>query len=315
MSAELQAATPRVIAVIPAYNEARFIGSVVIATREFVHEVIVVDDGSKDVTADIAETAGATVIRLETNQGKGAALNAGFREAQARHPDAIVMLDGDAQHDPADIPRVVAPILAGRAAVVIGSRFLAQKSRIPWWRKIGQHVLTGITNAATGVPVTDSQSGFRAFSPDALKELRFHSGGLAVESEMQFLLEEGNLPWTEVPIGVTYRDGNKRNPVTHGLQILDSILGIVSQRHPLLFFGIPGSVSLLTGLGLGFWVLDRLNRIHTLSVGGSLASTVLLMVGLLLCITGVILHTVGTMTGRIQLDLRETLERRLVRHE
>lgn len=315
MSAELQVATPRVIAVIPAYNEARFIGSVVIATREFVHEVIVVDDGSMDVTAEIAETAGATVIRLGTNQGKGAALNAGFREALRRHPDAIVMLDGDAQHDPQDIPRVVGPVLDGQAAVVIGSRFLAQKSRIPWWRKIGQHVLTGITNAASGVPVTDSQSGFRAFASSALEQLTFHSGGLAVESEMQFFLEEGNLPWTEVPIGVTYRDGNKRNPVKQGLQVVDSILGIVSQRHPLLFFGLPGSLSVLGGLGLGLWALERLSRIHVLSVGGSLASAVLLMVGLLLCITAVILHTVDTATGRIRLDIRETLERRMIRNE
>ncbi len=299
----------KVVAVIPAFNEARFIGSVVLATLRVVHTVIVVDDGSSDQTADLAEAAGAKVVRLEFNQGKGAALNAGFKRASGMAPDVVVILDADAQHDPEEIPTVVAPVLAGQADVVIGSRFLQTKSEIPWWRQIGQHALTKATNVASGVKLTDSQSGFRAFSMEALNRLMFKSGGLGVESEMQFHLKDGSLSWLEVPIGVTYRDGNKRNPVKHGIQVVDSILGIISQRHPLLFFGLPGVLGLATGIGFAMWVAERLSIAHVLSVGGSLLSIVFLFAGLVLCVTGVILHSVDTMTWRVKEDVRTALER------
>ncbi len=306
---ELSSSQPTVIAVIPAFNEARFIGSVVLSTRRVVDTVIVVDDGSSDQTADLAEAAGAKVVRMAENQGKGAALNAGFKRALGFAPDVVVILDADAQHNPEEIPTVVAPVLAGRADVVIGSRFLDTKSAIPWWRQMGQHALTRMTNVASGVKLTDSQSGFRAFSREALNRLAFKTGGLGVESEMQFHLQEGGLSWVEVPIGVTYRDGNKRNPVRHGLQVIDSVLGIISQRHPLLFFGLPGILGLSAGVGFAMWVAERLSTTHLLSVGGALVSLVFLFAGLLLCVTGVILHSVDTMTGRLREDVRATLER------
>lgn len=306
---ELSEQESTVVAVIPAYNEARFIGSVVLATRRVVETVIVVDDGSSDYTAEIAAAAGAQVVRLPENQGKGAALNAGFRLALSHRPDVVVILDGDAQHDPEDIPEIIAPVLAGDADVVIGSRFLETKSKIPWWRQVGQYALTRVTNAASGVNLTDSQSGFRAFSPHALEQLVFRTSGLAVESEMQFQMQRAGLEWLEVPIGVTYRDGNKRNPVRHGFQVLDSVLGMVSQRHPLLFFGFPGILGIATGVGFAMWVAERLATTHVLSVGGSILTLVFLFAGLLLCVTGVILHSVDTMTGRVREDVRVALER------
>ncbi len=303
----------RVVAVIPAYNEARFIGSVVLATRRMLETVIVVDDGSSDATGELAQAAGAIVVRLPENQGKGAALNAGFRKALAYGPDAVVILDGDAQHNPEDIPGVVLPVLAGEADVVIGSRFLGTKSKIPWWRQIGQHALTQMTNVASGVKLTDSQSGFRAFSRVALEQLAFRSSGLAVESEMQFHLQDGELRWQEVPIGVTYRDGNKRNPVTHGMHIVDTLLGLMSERHPLLFFGIPGGLLGAIGIGVGLWVAQRLSTVHILSVGGSVLTMVCLIGGLLLGVAGIILHSIETLTGRLRKDLRETMDRSPVR--
>ena len=306
---EFMAVEPTVIAVIPAYNEARFIGSVVLSAKRMVEVVIVVDDGSTDYTSEIAAAAGAEVVRLAQNQGKGAALNAGFRAALKHHPDAVVMLDGDAQHDPEEIPSVINPVLAGKADVVIGSRFLTTKSDIPWWRQIGQHVLTGVTNVASGVKLTDSQSGFRAFSPRAVEQMAFHSGGLAVESEMQFQIQNSHLKWMEVPIGVSYRDGNKRNPVAHGIHVIDSILGMIAQRHPLLFFGVPGLLGMATGIGFGMWVANHVTTYHSLSVGGALVSLVFLLTGLLLCVTAVILHSVDRMTGRLREDVRITLER------
>jgi glycosyltransferase involved in cell wall biosynthesis len=233
--------------------------------------VIVVDDGSSDQTALLALKAGAEVIQLPRNGGKGGALNAGFERARQLEPDAIVMLDADAQHNPAEIPQMVLPILTGRADVVVGSRFLDVRSRIPRWRSLGQRTLTLLTNSVSGFSVTDSQSGFRALAPHAVDALYFRSGGLAVESEMQFLLQRAALRVTEVPISVQYLDGNKRSPVLHGLQVVDAILTLTTHRRPLLFLGLPG----LALIGLGF--LSGISAVHLISHRdeGSITTTAL----------------------------------------
>jgi hypothetical protein len=153
------------VAVIPAYNEERFIGSVVIKACKYADAVIVVDDGSSDATAEIARLAGATVIQHEQNAGKGAALSTGLRKARELHPAAVVVLDADYQHRPREIGQVTAPVLAGEADIVIGSRYLSNGSNTPTHRVWGHRVFNLMTNGASGVAVTDSQSGFRAFSP------------------------------------------------------------------------------------------------------------------------------------------------------
>ena len=298
-----------IVAVIPAYNEERFIGSVVLQTKNVVDTVLVVDDGSTDRTARLAEAAGATVIRLERNQGKGSALNAGFKAALPLMPDAVVILDADSQHDPEELPRMVAPILSGEADVVIGSRFLGTKSKIPWYRQIGQAVLTHMTNLASGLAVTDSQSGYRAFSIAALTQLTFGSQGLGVESEMQFLIQRSNLRVVEVPIHVHYLDAAKRNPVRHGLQVVDLILGLVARRRPLLFFSVPGIGLMLLGVVVGADVVQTLDRTQILPVGSALVTTLLIMSGILFGMAGVILHSFDQVGDRIEREIARVIER------
>src|SRR5690349_4093402 len=176
------------VALIPAYNEARFIGSLVLAALAHVDLALVVDDGSSDRTAEIARRAGATVFRHSQNQGKAAAVNTGFLYMRQLKAAGVVMLDGDGQHTADDIPRVLEPILAGEADIVVGSRFLDVKSDIPLYRQVGQHGLTLATNLTSGVRVSDSQSGYRAFSSRAIEKLWFGQGGFSIESEMQFLI-------------------------------------------------------------------------------------------------------------------------------
>lgn len=302
-------ATAGVVVVIPAFDEERFIASVVLQAMPYAERVIVVDDGSRDRTADLAEAAGAVVIRQPENRGKAAALNAGFAHARTLHPRVVVCLDGDAQHEPAEVPTLVAPILAGEADVVVGSRFLETKSDIPAWRQVGQHTLTALTNNMSGLHLTDSQSGFRAFSPTAVDLLRFTSQGLSVESEMQFLLGPAGLRVTEVPISVRYQDGNKRNPVVHGLQVVDAMITLVARRRPLLFFSLPGALLATAGMVIGLNVILTMSRTGTLLVGSTVLTTLLILVGLLMGVSGVILHSVGHLVGRLRVDMQEAIER------
>lgn len=206
---EHPSAATGLVAVIPAYNEERFIGSVVIKACKYADVVIVVDDGSSDATAEIAHLAGATVIKQEKNAGKGAALSTGLKKARELRPAVVVVLDADYQHQPREMGLVTAPVLAGEADIVIGSRYLCNGSNTPAHRVWGHRVFNLLTNGASGVAVSDSQSGFRAFSPAALEAITFHSNGFSVESEMQFIAREQGLRMTEVPITITYSDKPK----------------------------------------------------------------------------------------------------------
>lgn len=301
------------VVVIPAYNEARFIGSVVLQARRYARRVIVVDDGSTDETAALAKAAGATVLRHEYNRGKAAAIRTGFRyvhDLARRRNDlrAIVMMDGDGQHQAGDIPALIEPILTDQADIVVGSRFLQVRSRIPRWRVFGQKALTVATNWTSGYPLTDSQSGFRAFSPAALELLRFESEGFSVESEMQFLARQHNLRVVEVPIVCLYREAPKRNPLQHGLAVVNGILRMIGQHRPLLFFGGGGLLILLAGLIWGAWVVDIYRRVHTLAVGYALISVLLSILGSLGLFTGVMLHSVRGFMVEIKRYLEQLLE-------
>jgi glycosyltransferase involved in cell wall biosynthesis len=226
---------PKTIAAIPCYNEERHIGDIVDEANKYVDQVIVIDDGSSDNTAQVAEAAGALVIRHKVNKGKGMAINTAFKWARENYVQAVVLLDGDGQHEPMDIPYVVTPVLEGKVDVVVGSRFLSTKNRIPRYRTMGQHVLTFVTNLSSGLKLTDCQSGFRAFSGRAIDALYFTQPRPGdVECEMQFLMNENQLRVAEVPITVNYDDRAKRNPVIQGVGNLFAVLHLILERRCIL---------------------------------------------------------------------------------
>src|SRR5258707_2048520 len=165
-------------------------------------------------------------------------------------------------------------------------------SNTPRWRIFGQQALTVATNFASGVKLTDCKTGFRALSRKAIQNLNFKTRGFSVESEMQFLIKNHRLAVMEVPIVVNYDEGPKRNPVTHGLQVLNGILRMIGQNRPLFFFGTPG---LLMAAGGALWmilVVDRFNTYGRLAVGNALLAILLIIVGVLSMFTAVILHTI-----------------------
>ena len=282
----------RIVAVIPAYNEGRFIGSVVLLAQKYAHVVVVVDDGSTDETAGIAEAAGAIVIRHERNQGKGVALNTGFRKARELDPDVVITLDADGQHIPDEMTVVAEPVLGGQADITVGSRYLEKRSRVPLHRIWGHQFFNYVTGRAAGVALTDSQSGFRAFSPLAIGSIWFRESGFSVEAEMQFQAHEHQLRVREVPITVLYHEKPKRSVIAQGLVVLNGVLRLVGQYRPLLFFATPGILMLLAGLIWGAKVVDIYLDLQILPVGYALISVVLSVIGLLGVFTGIILHSV-----------------------
>lgn len=290
---------PVITAIIPAYNEEKSIGSIILATQKYVNEVIVVDDGSQDQTREIAELAGARVISHPQNRGKGAALKTGFE--QVKDTDIIVTLDGDGQHQPQDIPRLVDPIIRGEADIVNGSRYLDNKdNETPVYRRLGQTVLDKATYLNTGMNITDSQSGFRAFATYTLPAFRFNNEGFYIESEMLIDASNYGSRVKEVPINVTYKTDNihKKNPISHGLAVLVNLLQDMEFNRPLYYFSIPGLVLIVIGLVLGLkYFGDYLDGATNSLLPTALAGMIGLG-GIFFTLTGVILHSISRMIQR-----------------
>ena len=280
-------------AVLPAYNEELVIGSLVLRTRQYVDRVIVVDDGSSDRTAEVAKLAGADVIRLSHNTGKAYALLLGLRRARETGCRVAVMLDADGQHDPSEIQRVARLVSIGKADLVIGSRFLDDNRKIPSYRQVGQKTLDLFTNIGAKTSVTDSQSGFRALSCQALDNLDFNSDGYNIESDMIAHFSEMGLPIMEVPISVTYDvpHKHKKNPVSHGLGVLYRLVDQILYRRPLTMFGLPGLFFITLGILTGSAAFSYYNLTAKFPFGMSMISLLSLVMGSLLVVAGLLLNT------------------------
>jgi len=197
--------SPSIITVIPAYNEATRIGLVVRDALRFAGKVLVVDDGSTDDTAKAATDAGARIVRHLENSGAGAATMTGIEAARAMGADIIVTLDADGQHDPADIPLLLKPVLEDRADIVFANRF-GQRNRIPLIRRFFNAVGNVVTLVATGKWVADSQCGFKVFGPKAVKEVDLRMRGFEFCTEI--VRESVHHRWriAQVPSKVVYSE-------------------------------------------------------------------------------------------------------------
>jgi len=287
---------PRILVAIPAYNEERYIGSVILKAQQYADEVIVLDDGSIDGTSEIARLAGATVMRHEENKGYGAAIQSLLAEAKKKNPDILVLLDADSQHNPEDIPPLIEPILEG-FDLVVGSRE-QQRVKIPAYRRIGQRVLSYLSGILSRKKLSDSESGFRVFSKKAITVLEPRENGMAVSAETIADAAEKGLKITEVPISIVYtKDGSTLNPIRHGLGVLARILAMISERRPLFFFGLGGSILATLGLIAGVMTLNILSAGGIMPTGTALLSVLLLTIGVFSIFTGIILHTLAGRKG------------------
>ena len=222
---------PKVIVAIPCLNEGQFISDIVTRARKYADVVIVIDDGSTDNTAEAAEKAGAKVIKHEARQGAGAATRTAFEAAKRYDADILVTLDGDGQHNPYEIPQVLAPVLRGEADLVIGSRFLQPNlnkfqqisssfNHAPKYRKFGIDVITWLYNFGSKKKVSDSQSCFRAHSRRLIEAINITENGFGFSVQVLIQARRKNFVIREVPISCIYHlQGSSLNPIVHGLGV------------------------------------------------------------------------------------------------
>ena len=277
---------------IPAYNEEKNIAKIITKLKKITDSIIVCDDGSSDMTSEIAKNLGVIVISHKKNMGYGAAIRTIFEKSAEIDSDILVTFDADGQHRIEDISRVLHPLENSEADIVIGSRFLGKQSNVPNYRKLGIKVITQVTNSSIKTKLTDSQSGFRAYSKQVLSKISLSEIGMGISTEILIKASSEGLRITEVPITILYSGNTStHNPVSHGTSVLFSTIKFTSIEHPLKFYGIPSVIFLtigmiFTSLAVQYYVnVGRLNTDLTLIGAGTI------LVGIILLISAILLYS------------------------
>jgi glycosyltransferase involved in cell wall biosynthesis len=298
-------AKPFIVAGIPAFNEEHSIARVVMETQKFSDAVIVCDDGSSDLTAEIAKRLGADVITHKQNLGYGAAIRSLFERAIEFGADVLVTLDADGQHNPAEIPRVIEPVVAGRADVVIASRFADANGtkEMPLYRQVGAKLITKMVNGSAKNGVGDAQSGFRAYNREALGLLSLVEVGMGASIEILLEASRHNLKICEVPSTCKYKNGavatSTVDPFTHGVSVVMSIIRLIVEERPLTILGLPGLLILFAGIGFGVWMLQIYAKNQVIVTNIALASIAFVLVSFFLLSTAITLYAISRLSRKM----------------
>ena len=277
---------------IPAYNEEKNIASIILEIKKQFDEIIVCDDGSTDHTKEILEKLNVTMITHPKNLGYGAAIRSIFLKAKEMSVDILVTFDADGQHRIEDIDKMLKPVKEDKAEIVIGSRFLGNKQEVPKYREIGIKAITSLTNITTGSKISDSQSGFRAYSKKVLEEISPSESGMGISTEILIKAAKRQMRIFEVPIVVSY-DGetSTHNPVSHGTSVIMTTIKFVALERPLTFYGIPGVGFLLVGIFFLAWTLQLFGELGRVVTNVALVGLGGIILGVILLITSVILFS------------------------
>jgi len=280
---------------IPAFNEEHFIGKVVKNCLKYADQVVVCDDGSVDNTYEVADAAGANVIRHEKNCGKGEAFQSLFQFARHSDVDVIVTIDGDGQFLPEEIPKLVKKIESNEADVVIGYRFDGA-AEMPNYRKFGNKMLDKMTNMATELSVRDTQSGFRAYSKNIIKLIDFKKKGFGADTEILINAAKNGARISEEKVSVIYHTGSQtstKNPISHSGEVITSLIEIIAIRSPLKFVGTPGIILIILGIYFAIDVTLTYTEIGYFSIPFTLIGVSCLVVGLILFLTSILLYSLS----------------------
>ena len=278
---------------IPAFNEEKNIAAIITKLADITDTIIVCNDGSLDLTSDIAERMGAFVINHEKNLGYGAAIRSIFLKAKELDGDILVTFDADGQHRIEDIEKVTKPIIDQEVDLVIGSRFLDESEKeVPRYRKVGIKVITKITNASIKKQLTDSQSGFRAYSKKVLNELNPSELGMGISTEILIKASNKNFRITEVPIKILYSgDTSTHNPVSHGSSVILSTIKYTSIEHPLKFYGIPSMILFIIGISFTYLSAEYYAEIGRLNTNLTIIAAGTVLIAVVLLITSILLYS------------------------
>ena len=279
---------------IPAYNEEKNIAKIISQLKDITSSIIVCDDHSTDNTNKIAKSLGVDVVTHSKNMGYGSAIKSIFAKAKEIDSDVLVTMDADGQHRIEDLKKILEPILSGTVDVCIGSRFLEKNvENVPSYRKVGIKVLTKLTNVSLKESITDSQSGFRAYTKKAISEITPTESGMAISNEILLKASSLNLRIGEVPIVVLYDgDTSTHNPVSHGTSVFVSTLKFIAIEHPLRFFVLPGVLILLLGLSFVLWALQLFSDSGMLVTNITLIGIACLIFGAILIVNGINLFSI-----------------------
>ena len=283
----------KIIIGIPAFNEEKNIASIITKLMNITDSIIVCNDGSSDLTSEIAERMGAVVINHEKNLGYGGAIRSIFLKAKELDGDILVTFDADGQHRIEDIENVITPIVEEKADLVIGSRFLDESEKeVPQYRKVGIKVITKITNASIKEQITDSQSGFRAYSKKVVDELNPSELGMGISTEILIKASAKNFKITEVPIKILYSgDTSTHNPISHGSSVILSTIKYTSIEHPLKFYGIPSIIFFIIGISFTYLSAQYYAEIGRLSTNLTIVAAGTVLIAVVLLITSILLYT------------------------
>ena len=283
----------KIIVGIPAFNEEKNIAPIITKLTNIADKIIVCDDGSTDLTSKISEKLGALVIKHEKNMGYGAAIRSIFLKAKDLNAEILVTFDADGQHRVQDIQNVTNPIINGESEIVIGSRFLDENEKdVPSYRKIGIKVITKITNATIKEKLTDSQSGFRAYSKKVINELNPSELGMGISTEILIKASSKNFRISEVPIKITYSgDTSTHNPISHGSSVILSTIKYTSIEHPLKFYGIPSLIFFIIGFSFTYAATQYYSEIGRLNTNLTIVVAGTVLIAVVLLITSILLYS------------------------
>ncbi|MPM28537.1 Undecaprenyl-phosphate 4-deoxy-4-formamido-L-arabinose transferase [bioreactor metagenome] len=282
--------------ILTAYNEEVSIGSIILLTKLYADNVIVVDDGSTDRTAEVAKKAGAQVIVNDASKGKAESLKTGFKAAADLGADIVVTMDSDGQHNPADIPNMVAPIIKGDAEMVNGSRYLNYPGKnSPIYYRVGQALQDTTAKMNFNLKITDAQSGFRAYAASTKSIFRFTGKKTSIENEMLADAGRSGIRITEVEIGAYNNSGiSIRNPAKYILEALKTVVEDIEENKPLYFYSVPGFALATCGFYMGFKFMEAFFLgSASLSFGHTFLMVFLAITGAYMTLRGIIEHSMA----------------------
>jgi glycosyltransferase involved in cell wall biosynthesis len=296
----------KVCAIIPAFNEASTIQSVIQRTKRHVKNIVVVDDGSNDSTRQIAQQERVTVVHHHKNMGLGRSITDGVDRALHLKADIIVQLDGDGQHNPDEIPTLLEPILDGGADVVVGSRFLeGGDTSMPAIKRMGNRIFSSLLSKMCGARITDSQSGFRAYKSEVIRDINLISS-FSYTQEFLFHAYQNGFRIKEIPIAVEKREHGKskvvRNIIGYTTRQLLTLFRIYRDYEPLKTFSMISLFFFLFGIIFGF--VAFIQKAHQMILG---------LTGLLLIILSIQLFFFGflaDMAMNVKKEFFQNLRRR-----